>query len=137
MLVRIMSDIHNEFCREESGADYLIPELPDDKESILILAGDIGLLNREQTGSAFSLDVQSSSEAFSLLKETTNGITATSRSTPIGMRSPGCVLKTPIQISLFWKKRKSSSSALPSGQIFLAATPSPCSMPVRASMTIV
>jgi DNA repair exonuclease SbcCD nuclease subunit len=49
MLFRIMSDIHNEFCREQTGADYLIPELPDDKESILILAGDIGLLNREQT----------------------------------------------------------------------------------------
>jgi hypothetical protein len=44
-----MSDIHNEFCRQESGTDYLIPELPDDKESVLILAGDIGLLNRKQT----------------------------------------------------------------------------------------
>lgn len=49
MLVRIISDIHNEFHREKSGLDYHVPELPDDKESILILAGDIGLLNREQT----------------------------------------------------------------------------------------
>ena len=49
MLIRIMSDIHNEFCRDESGRDYLVPELSGDKESLLILAGDIGLLNRKQT----------------------------------------------------------------------------------------
>ena len=49
MLVRIISDIHNEFCREVSGTDYLIPKLPDDEDSLLILAGDIGLLNRKET----------------------------------------------------------------------------------------
>jgi predicted phosphodiesterase len=49
MLIRMMSDIHNEFCRAESGGDYFVPELADDKESLLILAGDIGLLNRKQT----------------------------------------------------------------------------------------
>ena len=53
MLIRIMSDIHNEFCRDESGGDYFVPELDDDKESLLILAGDIGLLNRKQTWLGF------------------------------------------------------------------------------------
>ena len=48
MLIRVMSDIHNEFCHEQSGSDYLVPELDDDKDSTLILAGDIGLLNRNQ-----------------------------------------------------------------------------------------
>ena len=36
MLIRVMSDIHNEFCHEQSGSDYLVPELDDDKDSILI-----------------------------------------------------------------------------------------------------
>ena len=53
MLIRVMSDIHNEFCHEQSGSDYLVPELDDDKDSILILAGDIGLLNRQQTWLSF------------------------------------------------------------------------------------
>ncbi len=53
MLVRIMSDIHNEFVREKSGTDYVVPELADDKASILILAGDIGLLGRKQTWLGF------------------------------------------------------------------------------------
>jgi len=53
MLVRIMSDIHNEFVRQESGSDYFVPELADDKASILILAGDIGLLSRKPTWLGF------------------------------------------------------------------------------------
>jgi DNA repair exonuclease SbcCD nuclease subunit len=49
MLFRVMSDIHNEFYLEINGEDYHIPELENDSDSILILAGDIGLLNRKQT----------------------------------------------------------------------------------------
>ncbi|WP_235670369.1 hypothetical protein [Prosthecochloris vibrioformis] len=48
MLFRVMSDIHNEFCREESSEDWQVPELAEDNESVLILAGDIGLLSRKQ-----------------------------------------------------------------------------------------
>jgi len=53
MLFRVMSDIHNEFCREESSEDWKVPELAEDKESVLILAGDIGLLSRKQTWFGF------------------------------------------------------------------------------------
>ena len=48
-----MSDIHNEFCREESSEDWQVPELAEDNESVLILAGDIGLLSRKQTWFGF------------------------------------------------------------------------------------
>ncbi|ACD90962.1 metallophosphoesterase [Chlorobium limicola DSM 245] len=53
MLIRIMSDIHNEVCREETGRDYCVPGLADDKDTLLVLAGDIGLLNRTQTWHGF------------------------------------------------------------------------------------
>ena len=53
MQIRVMSDIHNEFCHEASGRDYLIPELKTDRESLLILAGDIGLLSRKHTWLGF------------------------------------------------------------------------------------
>ena len=53
MLFRVMSDIHNEFCQEESGEDWVVPELAGDKESTLILAGDIGLLSKKQTWFGF------------------------------------------------------------------------------------
>lgn len=53
MLFRVMSDIHNEFCREENGLDYRIPALAEDKGSILVLAGDIGLLSKKQTWFGF------------------------------------------------------------------------------------
>jgi DNA repair exonuclease SbcCD nuclease subunit len=49
MLIRVLSDIHNEYYLGEYGRDYVIPELQSDKDSLLILAGDIGLLNREHT----------------------------------------------------------------------------------------
>ncbi|TCD47205.1 metallophosphoesterase [Chlorobium sp. N1] len=53
MRLRIMSDIHNEFHRESYGEDYRVPELPEDGESMLILAGDIGQLNRTRTWLGF------------------------------------------------------------------------------------
>lgn len=37
MLIRILSDLHTEF------APYVVEELPEDKDTVLILAGDIGL----------------------------------------------------------------------------------------------
>lgn len=37
MKIRLFSDLHNEFA----PVDYVIPELPDDKETTLVLAGDI------------------------------------------------------------------------------------------------
>lgn len=53
MLFRVMSDIHNEFSHEESGRDYRVPELADDRKSILILAGDTGVLSRKRTWLGF------------------------------------------------------------------------------------
>jgi len=53
MLFRVMSDIHNEFCREESGEDRAVPILAGDRKSTLILAGDIGLLCKKQTWPGF------------------------------------------------------------------------------------
>lgn len=47
MLVRILSDLHNEFWRYEYAKGRAnqplcpIPRLPDDKETVLVLAGDI------------------------------------------------------------------------------------------------
>jgi len=41
MKLRIMSDLHIEFMREL--ADFDIPALPDDKDTVLVLAGDIHL----------------------------------------------------------------------------------------------
>lgn len=41
MLLRIMSDIHLEF------SDFKIPDLPEDKDAVLILAGDIGLVHKK------------------------------------------------------------------------------------------
>ena len=49
MKFRILSDIHNEFIVESYGSDYDIEPLPDDKESVLILAGDVGLLSKQRT----------------------------------------------------------------------------------------
>lgn len=40
MRIRPMSDIHLEF------ADYTVPPLPHDKETVLVLAGDIGLVHK-------------------------------------------------------------------------------------------
>jgi DNA repair exonuclease SbcCD nuclease subunit len=53
MLFRVMSDIHNEFCREESVEDWAVPILAGDRKSTLILAGDIGLLCKKQTWLGF------------------------------------------------------------------------------------
>ena len=41
MKVRLFSDLHNEFTRQMHKRNYEIPELPDDSETVLILAGDI------------------------------------------------------------------------------------------------
>ena len=40
MLIRVLSEIHNEFYFGEYGRNYVIPELESDKDSLLILAGD-------------------------------------------------------------------------------------------------
>ena len=53
MRFRIMSDIHNEMFMEYYGVDYEIPSLDDDKNTILILAGDIGLLSKPKTWRTF------------------------------------------------------------------------------------
>lgn len=56
MKFRILSDIHNEFHKSELlpyGKDYMIPELPNDKETTLILAGDIGQLASPITLNSF------------------------------------------------------------------------------------
>ena len=45
MKIRIASDIHSEFFgidEIEGWSDVILPPLPDDKETILVLAGDIG-----------------------------------------------------------------------------------------------
>jgi len=41
MKLRIMSDLHLEFM--DSLEDFVVPELPEDKDTVLILAGDIHL----------------------------------------------------------------------------------------------
>lgn len=41
MKLRIMSDLHLEF--QDSIEDFVVPALPDDKDTVLILAGDIHL----------------------------------------------------------------------------------------------
>lgn len=41
MKLRIMSDLHLEFM--DSVTDFVVPELPEDKDTVLILAGDIHL----------------------------------------------------------------------------------------------
>ena len=44
MKLRIMSDLHLEFMRADRlSEDFVIPALPDDKDTVLILAGDIHL----------------------------------------------------------------------------------------------
>lgn len=41
--MRIASDLHNEF------ENFIFPPLPDDKETVLVLAGDIGILAEPET----------------------------------------------------------------------------------------
>ena len=50
MKIRVMSDLHNEFGTME------IPELEDDKDTVLILAGDIGLAKKAWTYKEFVED---------------------------------------------------------------------------------
>lgn len=58
MKIRIASDIHNEFLTD-SGAykHYVFPPMDDDKETTLILAGDICLLNSPRTFDLFLREV--------------------------------------------------------------------------------
>ena len=42
MKFRFTSDLHFDFCKDESDLDYILPPLPADKETTLLLAGDIG-----------------------------------------------------------------------------------------------
>lgn len=54
MKFRIASDIHNEFCISEPPyKDFMLEPMPDDSESTLILAGDIGLLCNKKTYDSF------------------------------------------------------------------------------------
>jgi len=46
MYIRLFSDIHNEFRREEGEEPYPIPELPTDPQTVLVLAGDIDTKGR-------------------------------------------------------------------------------------------
>jgi len=53
--IRVMSDLHLEF---QNGPDqFVVPELPDDKDTVLILAGDIGLARRPTTYKYFVEDM--------------------------------------------------------------------------------
>ena len=45
MFIRVMSDLHLEFCQGNMN----LPELPEDKDTVLILAGDIGLAKKPNT----------------------------------------------------------------------------------------
>ena len=49
MLIRLMSDLHLEF----SSGDMDVPVLPTDKDTVLILAGDIGLAKKPYTYNDF------------------------------------------------------------------------------------
>lgn len=51
MKLRICSDLHTEFYRTSNAEELnsIIPDLPDDKETILIIAGDIGLAHIKLT----------------------------------------------------------------------------------------
>jgi predicted phosphodiesterase len=60
MKFRVVSDLHLEF-RHNYLESYVLPPLPDDKETVLILAGDIGLLADPRTYSTF---MKHSSEQF-------------------------------------------------------------------------
>lgn len=54
MKFRIASDIHNEFLSSSPDyQDYEFPPLPDDKDTTLILAGDIGVLCSPRTYAGF------------------------------------------------------------------------------------
>jgi hypothetical protein len=53
MLFRILSDIHNEVLQGTTRQDYSVPPLDTDPETVLILAGDIGVLTREHTWLGF------------------------------------------------------------------------------------
>ena len=52
MLVRIMSDIHLEF----SEGNMHVPELATDKDTVLVLAGDVGLASKPHTYKQFFED---------------------------------------------------------------------------------
>lgn len=49
MKIRITSDLHNEFPLWGGYENFPFPPLPDDKETVLVLAGDIGLLANPRT----------------------------------------------------------------------------------------
>lgn len=60
MKIRIMSDLHMEFERlNRDGTPkypdtyFTVPELPDDKDTVLLLAGDIGVVKRPRTIATF------------------------------------------------------------------------------------
>lgn len=53
MKIRIASDLHNEFKLWEGYENFAFPPLPDDKETVLVLAGDIGSLALPITWNSF------------------------------------------------------------------------------------
>jgi len=53
MFIRLCSDIHLEF----SNGEMDLPELPTDKETVLVLAGDIGLARKEWTYVPFLTEI--------------------------------------------------------------------------------
>lgn len=59
MKIRYMSDLHLEFERYNPHDEryFSVPHQEDDCETILILAGDVGLINRPHTYTHFFLDV--------------------------------------------------------------------------------
>lgn len=59
MKIRIISDIHLEFMKvDEIDVPLILPVLPDDKETVLILAGDIGLIKKPNGIRVFFENIQ-------------------------------------------------------------------------------
>lgn len=60
MKLRLASDIHTEFFSEDeirSASKFILPELVDDKDTVLVLAGDIGSMQRTECLHSFVHEV--------------------------------------------------------------------------------
>ena len=53
MKIRILSDIHNDHYQQEYGKDFELPVLKDEKDTILIIAGDLCELSRLDSNISF------------------------------------------------------------------------------------
>jgi len=55
--IRIASDLHLEFFKSAPSSEYILPHLDTDKETVLVLAGDIGLATKPHTYTPFMEEV--------------------------------------------------------------------------------